>query len=315
MKYKYNKGLSLIQLIVGMAIGMIIIGMSINALINVQKSIKSFGGGSSVDILTFKEAEDIISQSIYSAGFDCDYEFNNFSYTGNSVKDSKHIQVLRDGDYGSIPFLYSGQFSFERGQPILTNNLATNGIIIDNYKPGSDFIVVQTTKDTQSVNQIFVDAYGDTSIKLPSLSSTNGMDKNDLLLSCDALRTYLLNIYNVSDSNIYIENYPAENFEIFSGAKISKYNFIIYYIGEDEDNKYSLYEYNLSSLNGATTTLLIPSISGMEVKYMSENSTTWVDVGSSLNPSKDRQDWKNIKAINISISIDKDNYSFDTLLV
>ena len=333
MKRKYNKGLSLVQLIIGMGIGLITVGMSIQGFINVTNSV-SDNKNDSQSYTIFNEGKEILENEIHQAGLHCNYNFNDFTIIGSANIDE--LTPLHPSEKnGVLPKLYMGQFSSDKGKVILSDSKYKDEVIlIDNYVPNTDYLLIQSTENALTLEEsisFLEKEKNESKYNIPlNLENTLNFDKNDLLLACNKLGYYIFAKDNESqENNIIVNNDSQTPIFLPNGTMISKYKFSIYYIGESNNGEYGLYEYSVSNTNGDKQTLIINGIENMQIKYTENiNSQSWINVDNQKldtledrfdnlinnQGESDREKINNAHAIDIELTIGDYKYNFNTLI-
>ena len=317
---RISKGLTLVELLIGIVLSSITIGMCIQIYITIESQFSNMNSqytNNTKQLLIKKTLED----SIKSRGFPCRYSIKSPTYndiTGTSFDD------IFSSDFGNLTIGTSPINNVTSLPAILETN--TNDCASGSYciKKDTDFILIQRTSGYSNMME---NTYNQDSKEYFTIeeNSINNLVKEDFVLSCDSSGYYLYNINSISkdNDNEILETTNTIDNTYYKDSILNKYLLEIYYIRDtdkvdDNGNKItSLYVYKKDNLSRGISYEIAEGIDGLQFQYLerglnmldSSNNLNWIDVTDNINI-----DSQNYSAIKISFEIDSKVYDRIVLL-
>ncbi|APC96811.1 PilW family protein [Francisella frigiditurris] len=301
MSSKYQKGITLIELLISMTISLIVIGGAITTYISVKKIYKNINeqADNNVKALMVKQVfENILS----NMGFACVYGSQNQSFEDNTGDNMLNILEKGVASVGNVPF------PNDYGLP----NSMESDCIGECFQAGTDYLMIQ--RDTEYTNTVS-DSSG--LIFTVPKNSIKELANDEYIITCTANTYNLMKISDVTnsgeESSITISN--SIDSSIGKGAYIGKYELDIYYIRDTgrldkSGNKvYSLYLYIRDSSSRGVSYELIDGVSNLKIAYVKSedvlqgSNISWSNIGSTTKLDKD------VSGLKLSFDINGQTYN------
>ncbi|MFC4892332.1 PilW family protein [Pseudofrancisella aestuarii] len=298
---KYQKGITLVELLVSMTISVIVIGSSITTYVGVKKIYQNINqqANDNVKALMVKQAfENILS----NMGFACVYGSQNQSFEDNTGDNMLSILEKGVASVGNMPF------PNDYGLPGSMEGDCSG----ECFQIGTDYLMIQ--RDTEYTNTVS-DSSG-LVFTVPK-NSIKELASDEYIITCTANAYNLMKISDIStngeETSITISNNIDSS--IGKGGYVGKYELDIYYIRDTGrldklGNKiYSLYLYIRDSSSRGMSYELIDGVSNLKIAYV---KTEDVSQGSNINwssiSSATRLD-KNVSGLKLSFDINGQTYN------
>lgn len=301
MSSKYQKGITLVELLISMTISLIVIGGAITTYISVKNIYKNINeqANNNVKALMVKQVfENILS----NMGFACVYGSQNQSFEDNTGDNMLNILENGIASIGNMPF------PNDYGLP----NSMESDCSGECFQAGTDYLMIQ--RDTEYTNTVS-DSSG-LVFTMPK-NSIKELANDEYIITCTANAYNLMKISDVTNSgeelSIMISN--SIDSSIGKGAYIGKYELDIYYIRDTgrldkSGNKvYSLYLYIKDSSSRGMSYELIDGVSNLKISYVKSedvlqgNNISWSNIGSTTKLDKD------VSGLKLSFDINGQTYN------
>ena len=317
---RISKGLTLVELLIGIVLSSIAVEMCIQIYITVESQFSSMNSqyiNNTKQLLIKKTLED----SIKSRGFPCRYSIKKPIYndmTGTSFDD------IFSSDFGNLTIGMSPINNVTSLPAILETN--TDDCASGSYciKKDTDFILIQKASGYSSMmkNSYNQDENGYFTIEENSI---NNLNSGDFILACDSAGYYLYDVYGTSidNSNEILKTTFNINHTYYKDSLLNKYLLEIYYIRDtdkidDSGNQItSLYVYKKDNSSRGISYEVAEGVNDLQLQYLERgsnmldgsNNLNWIDVTNNVNI-----DSQNYAAIKISFEIDNKVYDRIVLL-
>ncbi|AIT09883.1 N-terminal cleavage protein [Candidatus Francisella endociliophora] len=268
LRKRFDKGVTLVELLVAITISAIVIVMAINIYISTKKIYQKTKSKTELDVkeLTTKK---ILYDAVIDAGFSCKYGAKNQVYTNKTGENPLNFNFM----YDSSP-VRVGKISDIA--PFLTDSLGfeTKGSV---YQVNTDYIMVKNE-----------DVFTELSSRPINLSlyldSVDQLDKGDYLALCNNDDVNIVKIDSVSDRKVELNIAPSS--EYHKNDYAGKYSIQIFYIAANQSKEnpenvnYSLFMYTKSGSHKGVTYPVIDGVSDLKISYsiLNRKNLSWRDI-------------------------------------
>lgn len=287
-KKRFDKGITLVELLVAVTISAIVIVMAVNIYLSTKKVYQKTKAKAEIDVKELT-AKKILYDAVINAGFSCKYGSKNQVYTNRTGENELNFKFI----YDSSP-VRVGKISGI--SPFLQDSLGV-GVKGSKYQPNTDYIMVKS-------ESVFSKLLSRPKNLALTLESTNQIDEGDYLALCNNDDVDIVKVNQVDSHKVDLNIAPSS--EYHKDDYVGKYSLQIFYIAANpskenpNDVNYTLFMYSKTGSHKGISYPVLDGVSDLKLSYsvLNRKNLSWREITNSVD-----LDDIDAKALRISFKI------------